>query len=187
VIFENGNTLTYKSLVLALGALTRKADFEGEGNLPLFSVNDLNDYKRFYAFLKSRKRICILGTGLIGCEFANDLALAGYTVNVVGNGAGPLQGLIPSAMGMALKESLEHLGVHWKFSNGIKSIQKIQNHIESSILAGFDSMDHLPVKLLKDEEFETYPTIQCVFCLHSLVNQEHGKKKLMRQVPNAGF
>ena len=75
-------TLRYKNLVLAHGAEAR--------TLPQFPVslcwriNHLQAYAKFRAALgETSQRIVIAGAGLIGCELANDLALAGHRVTLI--------------------------------------------------------------------------------------------------------
>ncbi len=134
LILDNGDRVNYQSLVLAVGAITRKAEIIGDADLPVFSVNNLADYHRFHTFLQSKKHVAILGSGLIGCEFANDLAAVRYDVTVIGNGTAPLQGLVPTGMGEALRMALGRLGVHWKLNNGIQSIHR--NRSPNMNLAG---------------------------------------------------
>ena len=70
----------YSRLVLATGASPIEIPIEGDRSC-VMSVNDLVDYRRFRAELQDKKRIAILGDGLIGCEFANDLIESGYEAN----------------------------------------------------------------------------------------------------------
>ncbi|WP_163342585.1 NAD-binding protein, partial [Enterobacter roggenkampii] len=67
------------------------------------SVNDLADYRRFRQQLADKKHVTILGDGLIGCEFANDLAAHGIKVTVVGLGKWAMERLIPEPLGHALQ------------------------------------------------------------------------------------
>ena len=72
-ITMNGVSLPYSKLVLALGADPIRPQLEGDAVEAVFSVNDLADYARFRVALAAAKRVAIIGGGLIGCEFANDL------------------------------------------------------------------------------------------------------------------
>ncbi|MEE8254549.1 MAG: FAD-dependent oxidoreductase, partial [Nitrosomonadaceae bacterium] len=78
LVLQDGEKLNYDQLVLALGANQIRLPLEGNGTEETLSVNDLDDYHRFRDALVMKKEIAILGAGLIGCEFANDLAVAGY-------------------------------------------------------------------------------------------------------------
>ena len=72
-------TLRYEHLVLAHGAEAR--------SLPKFPtslcwrINHLRVYAQFRAALgQTPQRVAVVGAGLVGCELANDLALAGHSV-----------------------------------------------------------------------------------------------------------
>ena len=82
-------TLRYQHLVLAHGAQAR--------HLPQFPpalcwrINHLQAYAKFRKALGgSHKSVAVVGAGLIGCELANDLALAGHSVTLLDVAARPL-------------------------------------------------------------------------------------------------
>ena len=104
-------TLAYDKLVLALGADPRPFRAAGDGASHLHSVNDLADYRHWRQSLKREDRVLLIGAGLIGCEFANDLAGAGYKVTLVDPAPWPLSRLLPQAMGELLAESLTAAGI----------------------------------------------------------------------------
>jgi rubredoxin-NAD+ reductase len=113
------DVLPYRSLVLALGAQPIDPGLGGNAATDVMHVNDLDDYKRFRAAIAGRKRVAILGGGLIGCEFANDLATAGYGVTLVHPARWPLDRLVPEAVGQQLRSALERAGVTWR--SGVKA------------------------------------------------------------------
>ncbi|WP_237055061.1 FAD-dependent oxidoreductase [Microbulbifer sediminum] len=107
-------TLRYGRLVLATGASCRPLPaIEGDGLARLFRVNSLDDYHGFRTALAGRRRVLLLGAGLIGCEFANDLVQAGYEVNVVDPLPWPLATLLPETAGRDLRRKLESAGVRF--------------------------------------------------------------------------
>ena len=122
VRWNDGET-GYSKLVLALGADPIPHGLAGPGSEKVFAVNDLQDYAAFRAALKPESRVAILGGGLIGSEFANDLAAAGTRVEVVHLGAWPLERLIPEAVGQALAAALAEKGVTWHFGRTAKAIE----------------------------------------------------------------
>lgn len=107
--------VAYSRLVLALGADVIAHGVTGAAAEQIHSVNDLGDYTRFRAAIIGKKKIAILGGGLIGCEFANDLVTAGYEVAVVHLGAAPLERILPAPIAQRLGESLAAAGVTWHF------------------------------------------------------------------------
>jgi rubredoxin-NAD+ reductase len=116
--------LRYSKLVLALGADAIHPSFAGDGAAGVLSVNDLKDYARFRAAVLAKKRILIVGAGLIGCEFSNDLASAGYHVDVVDIAPQPLGRLLPPAGGAMLNRSLASLGIAWHLGMSVRSIAR---------------------------------------------------------------
>ena len=65
--------LAYDKLVLALGAEPIRIPLQGNAAHEVLSVNDLADYAKLRGALAEAISIAIMGGGLIGCEFANDL------------------------------------------------------------------------------------------------------------------
>jgi rubredoxin---NAD+ reductase len=95
----------YSSLMLALGADPVRLPLAGDAAGDVMSVNDLQDY----ALLRERidaagatARIALIGAGLIGCEFADDLAGAGHHVTLIDPNARPLSALAAPALSDAL-------------------------------------------------------------------------------------
>lgn len=118
----DGGETGYGRLVLALGADPIPHGLAGPDAERVFAVNDLQDYTRFRAALNPDDRVAILGGGLIGSEFANDLAVAGHPVEVIHLGPWPLERLIPEAVGRSLADALSKKGVRWHFGRTAKSI-----------------------------------------------------------------
>lgn len=125
----------YGRLVLATGATPIVIPIQGDTSAVL-SVNDLNDYRRFRQQLLGKQHVTVLGDGLIGCEFANDLAAHGIQVAVVGLGQWAMQRLIPEALGHAMQQALSQLGVEWKLQNSIQSIQAVHDRYQVTLQDG---------------------------------------------------
>lgn len=116
--------LEYSKLVLALGADPFPHGLSGSGAASVLAVNDLADYAAFRSAIDGKKRITVLGGGLIGCEFANDLVHASFAVDVVHLGEWPLERLLPVEAGQRLADSLAALGVRWHFGRTGKSVEQ---------------------------------------------------------------
>jgi rubredoxin-NAD+ reductase len=123
---EDGE-VDYSALVLALGADPIPHGLSGDGAAAVLAVNDLDDYATFRNAIDGKQHITVLGGGLIGCEFANDLAHAGYAVDVVHLGGWPLERLLPVEAGQRLADSLAALGVNWHFGRNAKSVESTIN------------------------------------------------------------
>lgn len=114
----------YGKLVLALGADPIRIPLQGDAEDAVLSVNDLSDYARLRERLATAKSVVIMGGGLIGCEFANDLAAAGYAVSVIDPGPYPLASLMPEQAGAQLLKPLSDLGVSWRFGVAVQAVDK---------------------------------------------------------------
>lgn len=122
VCMDDGK-LDYSALILALGADPIPHGLSGDGAADVLAVNDLADYAVFRKAIDGKKRITILGGGLIGCEFANDLAQAGFAVDVVHLGGWPLERLMPVEAGQRLADGLAALGVNWHFGHTARRVE----------------------------------------------------------------
>jgi len=94
-VSTNKGRLIYSKLVLALGADQIRLPLRGNAAAEVITVNDLEEYKKFRQAIAEKKRIVILGAGLIGCEFANDLVLGGYEVDVIDLAPHALSRILP--------------------------------------------------------------------------------------------
>lgn len=112
----------YSQLVLALGADPVSLSLAGAQPGDVLSINDLGEYDRFRTRLVTARRVILLGAGLIGCEFANDLASAGFEVTVVDPAAWPLSRLLPEEGGRFLQARLEQARVQFRWGVGAAAI-----------------------------------------------------------------
>lgn len=117
-------TLTYGHLVLALGAEPVRLAIEGNGADEVLSVNDLQDYARFRTAIAGKQHVTLIGAGLIGCEFANDLISAGFRVSVIDLAATPLGQLVPPAIGQVMQDCLAGQGVDWHLGQSVARLEK---------------------------------------------------------------
>lgn len=113
-IMMDGQTISYSKLILALGAEPIHPPLQGDAAPEVLTVNNLGDYTRFRHAITDRERVAIIGPGLIGCEFANDLTNAGKHVTVIGPDAAPLGRLLPPEAGSMLRDALARIGIEWR-------------------------------------------------------------------------
>jgi rubredoxin---NAD+ reductase len=114
-------SLRYRHLVLAHGAEPREV-----AQLPgalCWRINHLYAYLKFRALLgepnpAAPQRVLIAGAGLVGCELANDLALAGHPVTLLDTNALPLGSLLGEAASLELRDAWR--GLPLRFVGGVK-------------------------------------------------------------------
>ncbi len=122
---KNKKTYPYEKLVLACGADTLQPEVSGDAANEIHAVNQLHHYSQFREWIAGKKNITLLGAGLIGCEFANDLVNGGFEVNVISPAHTPLDLLLPEKIGQILQQALTKNGVQFHFDCVAKSIDKI--------------------------------------------------------------
>jgi rubredoxin-NAD+ reductase len=113
--------------VLALGAAPVRLSLPGAAFI--CSVNDWWDYAAFRDRMSrapnpAAVRVVILGAGLIGCEFANDLAGAGHSVTLVDPGERTLNRLINEGDSVRLQTALHELGVNFRFGETARAVNE---------------------------------------------------------------
>jgi len=119
---SNKETISYDTLVLANGANTINAPIEGNAANRVLSVNDLEDYRRFRNELNENKRIVIIGAGMIGCEFADDLSNVNADISIVNLSSQILGFMMPEQAAAILQEKLSEQGVKWYLNNSVSHV-----------------------------------------------------------------
>jgi rubredoxin---NAD+ reductase len=122
VVKTSQGDVPYTKLVLALGADPIRLPLQGDAADQVMSVNDLDDYAAFRQRIQGKQQVAILGAGLIGCEFANDLVAGGYQVSVIDMAAQPLGRLLPPQAADLIKTGLEAAGVQWHLGTTVVSV-----------------------------------------------------------------
>jgi len=124
--------IRYERLILALGAQQRVLTVAGDAADQIVRVNDLGSYRQLRDLMTPGvKRVTILGAGLIGCEFADDMSGAGYQVTVIDPAPRPLSSLVPHQISDELGVRLAAKGVDWKMGATLQEL----NHGEAGLHA----------------------------------------------------
>lgn len=136
VTLENGETLAYDKLVLANGANVFEPPLKGDGLDAVYTVNNLVDYRRFRDALEGKKRVVIVGSGLIGTEFANDLLNGGFDVHVVEPAGRCLPTFLPEEASLAVSAALGALGVTFHFGPFAEQVEKLEKGVRVHLSDG---------------------------------------------------
>ncbi len=126
-IVVDNKTLRYSSLILATGASAPKLPFGGNASDQVLSVNDLDDYRIYRRMLVEARSVTIVGAGLIGCEFANDLLENNVDVKLVDTMDHCMSRLLPPRAAQALESGLSSHGANFYFGRNVEGINKIKN------------------------------------------------------------
>jgi len=120
-------TYEFEKLVLAVGAQAIQLDLKGDAADQVLSVNHIDDYAAFRVRIGAQNnaapvRVAILGAGLIGCEFADDLAGAGHAVTLIDPSARPLAALAAPLLSTGLQAALTARGVQFHFGTVAETV-----------------------------------------------------------------
>ncbi len=121
-LLTTGGPVPYDALVLATGALPVRPPIEGDAAHRAIAVNQLDHYARLRTEMPDGARVLIMGSGLVGTEFANDLISTGYRPVVVDMLPLPLAQLVPPAVGEKVRDALSAQGVEWHLGRRITAI-----------------------------------------------------------------
>ncbi|WP_076592257.1 NAD(P)/FAD-dependent oxidoreductase [Herminiimonas arsenitoxidans] len=140
VTTDNG-VFEYEKLVLAVGAQPIHLGLKGEAADQVLSVNHVDDYAKFRAHISSPKnanpvRVTILGAGLIGCEFADDLAGAGHSVTLVDPSSRPLAALAAPTLSANLQTALSARGVTFHLNTVAETVTHGANELRVTLADG---------------------------------------------------
>jgi rubredoxin-NAD+ reductase len=124
ILLTTGGPLAYDALVIASGGEPIRPAIDGNAVNRAISINHLEDYKRFREELRPGARILIMGAGLVGSEFANDLATSGYKPIAVDMQTHPLAQLVPVEIGELLRDALAKEGTIWHLGRTVLSINR---------------------------------------------------------------
>nr|WP_175799793.1 FAD-dependent oxidoreductase [Burkholderia anthina] len=136
IVLDDARVQRYRALVLATGADARRVHCEGDGAADILSINDLGDYTRFRDGLRDCRSVALLGAGLIGCEFANDLVAAGLSVTVIDPADAPLSRLLPPEAGDVFGRALRDAGIQLRLGAGVQSIARLARGYRLALTSG---------------------------------------------------
>jgi len=139
-VIADEQEIDYGQLVLAVGADQITLPLQGTGVDRVHQVNDLDSYAAFRQQLPDGGKVLIIGGGLIGCEFANDLAPHGYTVHSVDLAPLPLGRLVPQPAGEIIRDQLTDAGVRWHLDTSVERVDQTDNGQLACTLANGDTI-----------------------------------------------
>jgi rubredoxin-NAD+ reductase len=118
----------YDKLVLALGAEPPKMQWLPE-SANVFRVNHIDDYHKFYPRVHNNAHIVIIGGGLIGVEFAHDIAPFCHQVTLIEKMPGLMAAMLPKEVGSALEDALTQRGVRVMTGSDLSQINDQGGHV----------------------------------------------------------
>lgn len=128
--------LDFARLVIAVGAQPIRLNIDGDAVDEVLSVNHVTDYAIFRSRIVSAARVAILGAGLIGCEFADDLAGAGHAVTLIDPNPLPLAALAAPALSQGLQNALEARGINLRLGTTATRIDRTSSGVRITLADG---------------------------------------------------
>ncbi len=123
----------YTRLVLALGAEPIRLPMGGDAAGEVLSVNHIDDYAQLRTRLAEVGRaahVAIIGAGLIGCEFADDLLAGGHAVTLIDPNLRPLAALAAPSLSHGLAQAWQGRAVTLRLGTTVASV----DHAGDSLL-----------------------------------------------------
>lgn len=117
IAIGDSTQIHYSKLILAFGADVIRPPLTGDALDSVYSINDLMDYAAFRKAIKTQnaKKVAIIGGGLIGSEFTNDLLNGDIQTETVDPMGYVLPTLLPEIAGKAVQSALEEKGAKFHF------------------------------------------------------------------------
>ena len=126
-VTTGAGSFDYSRLVLALGAEPIRVPVAGDAATEVLSVNHLDDYAELRSRLErigGPAHVAIIGAGLIGCEFADDLLAGGHSVTLIDPNPRPLAALAAPSLSQGLANAWKGRAVRLKLGTTVASVER---------------------------------------------------------------
>ncbi|MCC2637131.1 MAG: NAD(P)/FAD-dependent oxidoreductase [Moraxellaceae bacterium] len=147
VVLADGQVLPYDRLVLATGSTPFIIPLPGHQHPDVLSFRDIHDVERMVRAAAHKKRVAVIGGGLLGLEAANGLLKQGMEVTVIHDMPHLLNRQLDPEASTMLRDTLEARGMHFRL--GVISAQIVHGatgeHLER---IEFKDGSELPVDLV---------------------------------------
>jgi len=157
-----GESITYRDLVLATGSVPMTLPIKNDATDRTFSINDLEQYAEFRQQLAPGDTILIIGGGLIGCEYANDLSLAGYRVTLIEREERLLSTLVHPSISDELLSHFQARGIDVHLSTSVERLSQqssVTAHCGTRVLTGDIVLSAIGVKA--ETQLASQAGLQC--------------------------
>ena len=131
--------INYARLVLALGAQPIRLPTAGNAAAEVLSVNHIDDYVLLRAMLDAvggPARVAIMGAGLIGCEFADDLLAGGHAVTLVDPNPMPLAALAAPSLSAGLTQAWHGRALTLCLGTTVARVDRVQEALQLTLADG---------------------------------------------------
>lgn len=121
IIFEEGEPLTYDTLLVATGGIPRKLDVPGADLDNIFVLRSFDSADTIIEAVESAKKVVVVGASFIGMEGAASLQSRGLSVTVVAPDEVPFAKTLGPEIGEFFQRLHEKHGVEFKLGANVSS------------------------------------------------------------------
>jgi NADPH-dependent 2,4-dienoyl-CoA reductase/sulfur reductase-like enzyme/nitrite reductase/ring-hydroxylating ferredoxin subunit len=126
VVLENGDKLSFGTLLLATGAQARRLPIPGADLPHVLTLRNLADSRALIARAKTAKHAVVIGAGFIGLEVAASLRTRGLDVHIVAPDARPLERILGAELADMIRAIHESHGVVFHLGKKPAAIQETE-------------------------------------------------------------
>ncbi|CAH1653346.1 MULTISPECIES: FAD-dependent oxidoreductase [unclassified Chelatococcus] len=130
---EADDRLRFDGLVVATGV--SPLAFPGPSPHGVYTLRGLDDAEALRTALASAPRVAVIGTGVLGMEFAATARKIGLDVTVIGNAPHPLARQFPAAIGELLAARHREAGVILRLNAPVAGFEETSGHVSGVRLA----------------------------------------------------
>ena len=133
LVFKDGSSLKYDTLLLATGGKARKLNVPGSGLANIFTIRQPEDVDAILDQVKDAKKALVIGSSFIGMEAAASLTQQGLEVTVVSPSDVPFKKILGNELGQMFQKVHKQNGVNFRL--GTKATEfRGDEQVESAIL-----------------------------------------------------
>lgn len=136
VVLKDGRSVPYDRLLIATGARPRRLAYRAQK--PVLELRTINDARRIYDEIASKKRAVIVGAGLIGLELAAEFRRRGIHVAIIEGASRALGRAVPPEIAAVLVARHVAEGVVFHFNRTIREIAVDHVELDDGTALPFD-------------------------------------------------
>lgn len=129
VTLTGGDNISFDRLLIAMGSSARRVGVPGDDLPGIFSIKTLEDADRILAYTADKKRIAIIGGGLVGLQAANALAGSGREITLVIGSGQPLSQNVDGDCSRFITRHIEKSGLSILFHTRVRQIVPDNNKL----------------------------------------------------------
>lgn len=123
IAFQDGETITYDSLLIATGGKPRQLDVPGADLSNIFTLRSFADCELILEAAQNADRAVVIGSSFIGMEMASGLAQKGVKVTVVSPDSLPFEKILGKELGELFYRVHQEKGVTFQMGRKVRQLE----------------------------------------------------------------